>query len=428
MQAIDSQMWPNVAVPPHGVFLGRRAKRAEAELAQACTKANIAVSGEHPELVVHQDTLFARIACAGWLGFAEGYMAGEWQAEDLTTVLAKLLAAGYNPKGSSALQDGRYDGREVPPDLMALSAGDAISAHGTLFSSGVPTKERVSVKSFVSGAGRVNEPATHFVDVTTLSSPTQVEKADLADGQLRALTQLFDATHVATGSHLLELPASSAALALAAVTRGATVDVFGNDAEVLADIRTISAQHSNTADVRTAEFDFNHPRAKQMQGNFDAIISLEKLETMDAKAQVQYARMLDQCLSPNGYVGIQTVIAGEQFNEAANNALSVIRAYIWPGYHVVKAEQLHQLFDRNSTLRIIGELHFGSHYEQGLRLQREVFEGHLREAAAAGFDAVYRRLWMYQYSLRQALFAIGALDAMQATLTRRSRRGRPAGA
>ncbi|MDO4928609.1 MAG: class I SAM-dependent methyltransferase [Corynebacterium sp.] len=424
MQAIDSQMWPSIAVAPTAPFLARRAKKAEADLAQACLQAGIELGGDSPELVVHRDTLFARIANAGWLGIAEGYMAGEWEAADLPGVLAKLLATDYNPKTPNGGEPSRYDGREVPPDLIALHAGDAMSAHGTLFSAGVPTKERVSVKSFVHGAGKANEPATHFVDVTSLSMASEVEKADLADGQLRALSTLFDASNVGTGSHILEFPVSSAAPALAAVARKATVDVYSADIEVLRDVSALLGQHSEAADVRTAEFDLTHPQVRGVQGNFDAIISLEKLESMDPKTQMQYVRQLDNLLNPTGYVGLQTVVATEKFGAAANNSLSVLRAYIWPGLNMRTSEQLHQVFDRNSSLRIIGELHFGAHYVEGLRLQREMFEGKLREAAAAGFDAVYRRLWFYQLSLREALFRINALDAVQATITRRARRGK----
>ena len=66
----------------------------------------------------------------------------------------------------------------------------------------------------------------------------------------------------------------------------------------------------------------------------------------------------------------------------------------------------------------------GSHHEQSLAMQRSLFSGHTREAAAAGFDIAYRRLWDYQFALREALFRLGMLDTVQFTLTHRNRQGR----
>ena len=62
-------------------------------------------------------------------------------------------------------------------------------------------------------------------------------------------------------------------------------------------------------------------------------------------------------------------------------------------------EDVHQLVDRESSLRVVKETHFAGHYLRSVQLQREVFEGQSREAAADGFDAVYRRMWIYHYAL-----------------------------
>ena len=52
----------------------------------------------------------------------------------------------------------------------------------------------------------------------------------------------------------------------------------------------------------------------------------------------------------------------------------------------------------------------------------ETFEAQSREAAANGYDRVYRNLWVFQLALREALFRVGALDALQLVVTSRYRR------
>ena len=47
-----------------------------------------------------------------------------------------------------------------------------------------------------------------------------------------------------------------------------------------------------------------------------------------------------------------------------------------------------------------------------------------RDAAADGYDVVYRRLWFWQLALREALARLGMLDLVQLRLATRSRGGR----
>ena len=72
----------------------------------------------------------------------------------------------------------------------------------------------------------------------------------------------------------------------------------------------------------------------------------------------------------------------------------------------------------------MAQTHVGTHYLETVRFQRSFFDGRLREAAAAGFDHVFRRLWTFQFALREALLTLGMLDAVHAVATHRHRGGR----
>ena len=97
---------------------------------------------------------------------------------------------------------------------------------------------------------------------------------------------------------------------------------------------------------------------------------------------------------------------------------------MWPGLSYVSTETLARIVDRKTGLRIIAETHAPQHLATSLGLQRATFDSHLRDAAADGFDPVYRRLWVWQLALRQALAELRMIDLTQLTLTARNRRGR----
>lgn len=429
LSSIDAAEWPGVAQVPGSVFMGVRARQAEARFARACENAGIDLLGEDPDLTVDREALFPRLAATGWLGLAESYMAGEWRSERLGDVLTGLLGAGYRPRGriSSRLElpgSAADAGGALPAELIRLSSGDGMSAFGGIFASGVPTTVRTAVKSFVPGAGKDREPASHFVDITRIADPVAVEREDLGEAQRRAALHLLDAARVRAGSHVLEYPASGGALAIMAARRHATVDSLTADPAQVRPLQETLLLAGVDEDVHVHVLPQAIPGSRDWGGSYDSIVSMEKLEVVGRGGAKRFIGALDRMLATGGHAAIQTLVATGQFGPVAGEAVSMLRAYIWPALHYPQVTEVHQLVDQESTLRVTGESHFAGHYLRSVQLQREVFEGQLREAAADGFDAVYRRMWVFHYALIEALLRLGCLDAVQFTLTTRNRRGR----
>ncbi|MEZ2189219.1 class I SAM-dependent methyltransferase [Corynebacterium sp. CCM 9204] len=430
---VNADRWPGVAIMPDNRLLRYRARAAESRFAAACDMAGISLDPDSPggaDLTVEHEELFLRLADSGWLGLAEGYMAGEWRSRDLVSSLAGLLESGFAPRGRLrsgapvSLKIGGYAGGELPSDLVRLFSGDGMSAFGARFASGVPTTVRTSVPSFVRGAGRGSEPSGHFVDITTLAPPVAVERADLGAAQQRAAESLLDAARVRKGTDLVEFPCGGGTVALAAARRGATVDCLTADPGLAESVLLLLDEDPDGGRVHVAVTKNPIPTRLDWGGRYDSLVSVEKLEVLGATERTHYLHSLERMLTPGGYAALQSVVATEKMGRTGRDALSVGRAYIWPSLDHVMVEEIHREIDRMTRLRIVAEAHFGSHYETTLRLQREVFAANERNAAAAGFDVVFRRLWDYQLALMEAMFRLGWLDAVQVTVTGRYHRFR----
>lgn len=422
LAVIDANAWPAVATVPRSMLSAVRSRAAEAQFAAALNKAGL-TAAEDGDLTVRHETLFARLAAAGWTGLAESYLAGEWEADDPSAVLAALIASGYRPR-TPKTTPGPSGVGELPPELVRLFAGDGMSAFAGVFSSAVPTTVRESVRSFVPGAGRGRQPAHHFVDVRTYAPPAHAERADLADAQRRAADLLLDAAGVRTGTHLLEYPSSGGAVAVAAASRKAAVDTLTGDVDLAAAVKERLTLAGVRDAVQTVVRDSVLTGSKDWRAHYDAVVSVEKLETVDPRSRVEVIRGIDRMLEIGGRAAVQVTVATEKTTPAARDALRVLADYIWPGLDYPTMTQLHQLVDKKSGLRIVAQTHVGSHAELSLKFQASLFDGHRREAAAEGFDAVYRRLWDYQFALRRALYSLGMLDTVQIELTHRNRGGR----
>lgn len=426
LQPVDAQAWPGIATVPQ---MGRlRTAQAEARFARACASAGIALEGEDADVTVERAEVFARIAAGGWVGLAEGFMAGEWTtpgSQQLVDVLTAFLRTGYRPRTPRVDAPRPATAGDLPPDLIAHFSGDGISAFQGHFATGVATTERARVKSFTRGAGKGSEPAHHFVDVTEIGAPLGSEREDLADAQHRSVSQLLDRIGIASGTHLLEYPAGGVALAFAASSRGATVDAIARDARVYGAMREqliIGGSDGAITVERIAEGPV--ALARQRQGSYDAVASMEALETMPPRQQRSYLKAVDTMLAPGGRAGLQTLVRTRKYNAVADMAAESLRAYVWPGLHFPDPETIAKAVDRETDLRVVARTAASEHLAESLRLQRITFDGKLRDAAADGYDAVFRRLWTWQFALREAMARLGMIDLAQFTLARRTRRGR----
>ena len=426
LQPIDADAWPGVAdVPQPGKL---RTRLAEAGFARACAKAGLSFEGDGADITVERAEVFQRIAASGWVGLAEGYMAGEWStggSQQLVGVLTALLRTGYCPRTRRVDAVRPATPGELPPDLVAHFSGDGLSAFQGHFATGVATTQRVRMKSHTQGAGRGREPRDHFVDVTEIGAPMESDREDLKDAQNRSVEAILESLKVTSGTHLLEYPSGGGALAFEAAARGATVDAVTRDARMYAAMRErlilAGTEGSVTVD-RIAEGP--NAVAKQRSGVYDAVASMEVFETMPQRQQRSYLLAVDAVLGQGGRAAMQTVVRTSAYNRTADLALESLRAYIWPGLHFATVAEIGKTVDRETDLRVVAQSSAPEHLVASLRLQRITFDGKLRDAAADGFDAVFRRLWVWQFALREAMARLGMIDLAQITLARRNRRGR----
>lgn len=423
LATIDAHAWPGVAALPRRSASSWRARAAEAGFAKAAAKAGLHLEGEDPDLVVHHADVFARIAESGWIGLAEGYLAGEWSTTssgELVRVLRSLVEAKYRPRTARIAPVGGEHAPDVPPSLVTHFSGDGTSAFQGHFGTGVPTRERVRVKSYARGAGRGTEPARHFVDRTEWGAPLEASRPDLADAQARSAALLIDAAGVTHGTHLLVNPSAGGALAAAAAERGATVDCIAPNDDAAQALRE-RLVYDGPGDAVRVDVAGSTGGGR---GTYDAVVSAEHLETLAPKAKAAYLRQVEASLQPGGRAAMQTIVRTQAMTGAATAALESLRAYVWPGLSYSSAEELLKLVDANTGLRIVAESRAPEHLAMSLGLQRTTFDANLRDAAADGFDPVYRRLWTWQLSLREALSQLGMLSLVQLGIGMRNRRGR----
>ncbi|MFR9722493.1 class I SAM-dependent methyltransferase [Streptomyces sp. MS19] len=404
--AVDPARWPDVAaIPP--------ASRARTALTRAVVRRALArlpltarfpdgttLGTGGPRLEIHDtDAFLRRLGTEGLIGFGESYMAGEWDAPELAAVLTVPA---------------RHVGTLVPAPLQRLRrlwARRTPHAHRN-----TPEGARRNIQQHYDLS---NDLFALFLDDTLTYSAALFDRvparqADLADAQRRKIDRLLDLAGVRDGTRLLEIGTGWGELALRAAARGAHVVsvTLSHEQRALALDRIRRAGHADRAHVLLRDY-------REIDGTYDAIVSVEMIEAVGAEFWPAYFTALDRLLAPGGKIALQAITMPDDRMRATRTGYTWIHKYVFPGGKIPSTEAIDRTVTRHTRLRIAAHYGFGPHYAETLRLWRERFTARTDDAAALGFDPVFHRLWTFYLAYCEAGFTARYLDVRQLLLTRK---------
>ncbi|MEV7400684.1 class I SAM-dependent methyltransferase [Streptomyces sp. NPDC091267] len=400
-----AERWPDIVRPP-------RASRLRTAVAERIVRGALAGLPIRARLAGREDiglggplmdirdpgTFFRRIGVNGLIGFGESYMAGEWDSPDPVGVLTVLAdhVATLIPRPLQRLR-GLWAGRH-PVEHLGTPEGalDNISHHYDLS----------------------NELFALFLD-ETLSYSSAVfrsfpaEPAALPAAQHRKIDRLLDLAGVGVGTELLEIGTGWGELAIRAAARGARVVsvTLSREQRDLARARIREAGYEDRVDVRLCDY-------RQVDGEFDAVVSVEMIEAVGAEFWPVYFRTLEQRLAPGGRIALQAITMPDDRMRASRATFTWIHKYIFPGGLLPSVEAIEQVTTAHTALRVDRCDDFGTHYAETLRLWRERFAERTAEVDALGFDETFRRMWTFYLAYSEAGFRSGYLHVQQLLLTR----------
>ncbi|EST38242.1 hypothetical protein N566_08530 [Streptomycetaceae bacterium MP113-05] len=402
---VDPERWPDVASAPltSGVRTAvatRIIRRALSRLPlRVCLPDGDSIGLGGPLLNLNAPEAFhARIGRSGLIGFGESYMAGEWDAPDLVGVL-NVLAGNVQTL--------------IPPRLQRLRRVWELRRPSAQRNTPEGSRENIHRHYDLS-----NDLFALFLDDTMSYSSGVFEGFPSAWPQLpaaqhRKIERLLDLAGVGPGTRLLEIGTGWGELALRAAERGALVDsvTLSREQRDLARERIRDAGHDGRVQVRLCDY-------REVEGTYDAIVSVEMIEAVGAEFWPQFFTTLDDRLEPGGRVALQAITMPHDRMLATRNSYSWIHKYIFPGGMLPSVEAVSRITDSRTAMRLTRDDGFGPHYAETLRLWRERFTSRADEVDALGFDGIFRRMWTFYLAYSEAGFRSGYLDVRQLLLTK----------
>lgn len=345
--------------------------------------------GAEVHVTLHRWRALRRLVLAGDLGFAEGYMTGDWSTSNLVALLEFFLR---NETAIAAAWRGlplaRFAGR-----LRHLTRSNTRSG----------SRRNIEAHYDLGNAFYAAwlDQGMNYSSALYTSPAISLEEAQIA--KLDAAIALLGPR---SGQRILEIGCGWGALAERLVTQhqcSVTGITLSREQQAYAERRLQRAGSNDLATIKLQDY-------RDVEGQFDSIVSIEMLEAAgEAYWPVFFARLRD-LLVAGGRAVLQVITIDEARFDAYRQRPDFIQRYIFPGgmlpTRAIIAEQVAAAGLKLQSCRLFGDSYARTLGEWHARFSRAA---PLSEAMHLGSER-FRRMWSYYLAYCEAGFRTGALN------------------
>ena len=350
------------------------------------------------EMRIHDAGAARRLLLGGDTGAGEAYMEGLWSSPDLPG----LLRLGALNRSALALSTGWW---RLPYRLARTVAHRA--RRNTI---------RQARRNITAHYDLGNDFYRLFLDETLTYSSAVFATPDqsLADAQRNKYRAIAEGAGLHSGQHVLEIGTGWGGFALYAAgelgCRVTTLTISRAQYDVARE-RVQAAGLSAMVDVQLRDY-------REVQGRFDAIVSIEMLEAVGEAYLPTFFELCDRVLLTGGRLSLQTIAFPDAMYESQRRGANWIQTYIFPGGFLPSLAAIEHATRRTSLLiRRVDDI--APHYVRTLRHWRTTFLSRLDAVRAQGFDDRFIRMWEYYLALSEAGFDTGLVQDLQLVLEKR---------
>lgn len=323
----------------------------------------------------------------GLLGFAECFMAGDVECDDLSGLFEFYFR---NEKA--------IDG--IGPGIFKTSAFDRIF-HALRFNSRSGSRRNISAHYDLG-----NEFYSQWLGESWFYSSGIYEGEDcsLEDSQARKCQHIIDALKLDGTQSLLEIGCGWGGFAVAAAPHVDSIRAITISREQLA--HTVQALKARKLDGKVdARFEDYRDTAEQ----FDRLVSIEMIEAVGEQNWPVYFKTLHERLRPGGVGVLQAITIAPAYYETYRRTPDFIQRYIFPGGMLPTVDKMRE-HAKASGLAFEEVETFGLSYARTLADWRQRFIEAWPRIEALGFDERFKRMWLYYLMYCETGFRQGSIN------------------
>ena len=350
------------------------------------------------EMHIHDLDALRRLLLGGEVGGGEAYMDGLWSSPDLVALISLAVAN----RTDLALSKGWW--------RLPAKVGRTIAHRRNR------NTKRGARRNITAHYDLGNDFYRLWLDETMTYSSAVFESTEqsLADAQRSKYRRMAELAGLERGQHVLEIGTGWGGFALyAAGELGCRVTslTISPAQHELASTRIAAAGLSDKVDVQLRDY-------RDVQGTYDAIVSIEMLEAVGAEYYRDFFGACGMALKTGGGMSVQVITFPHDAYEAQLRGANWIQRYIFPGGVLPSLAAIEASLE-GTQLLVTDVRDIRDSYARTLQTWRTSFFAHLDEVRAMGFDERFIRMWDYYLSISEAGFRTGMTQDLQISFQKR---------
>ncbi len=347
--------------------------------------------GETAQLEVRDWTALDEIVKRGQMGFADSYIDGKLESDNLADLVAFFLK---NEKAIHGYFNGKFWYSAWIFTLHGLHANNKSGSR----------------KNIAAHYDLGNEFYGLWLDRGMTYSAgifSDDKRRTLEQAQTAKYRRILDKLSPDPGQHILEIGCGWGGFAEMAGRLGYEVTAVTNS-ERQADYATERMRKAGLSDrVHVELMDY-----RDVRGKFDHVVSIGMFEHVGAEYWTDYFRTVKHRLKPYGRAMIESIYMPDEAYQRAASQPGFIETYIFPGGELPTPGLFKQRAQQAGLL--CGEpFIFGQDYKRTLQMWLARFESELPAIRAQGHDDRFIRLWRLYLSSCIAAFGTQRAGVMQ---------------
>jgi cyclopropane-fatty-acyl-phospholipid synthase len=328
-----------------------------------------------------------KLASRGALGFAESYMDGDFDTDDLRKIFEVYLA----------------NEPAITRSFPSLNDTRARDRHYHLRRRNTLTGSRRNIAAHYD-LGNAFYRLWLDADMSYSSAIYLHPEMTLEEAQAHKQREIVAALELQGGDRLLEIGCGWGALAERMARAGArvTATTISNEQLAAARERIGDAGLEDEVEVRFEDY-------RLTSGTFDRIVSVEMIEAVGEENWPLFFKTVNERLAPGGVAVIQAITIREDAFAQYRENPDFIQRYIFPGGMLPTVALMRQRAGEQG-LGFETVERFGLSYALTLADWRRRFEAAWPQIAKLGFDERFRRMWLYYLIYCEVGFERGLID------------------
>ncbi len=334
---------------------------------------------KHADLPIRLQVLdpgfYRAVARNGSVGAGESYMDGQWRCDNLVGLIQLLLR-------NRDLLDGMESG-------LARLGGMAMRGWHALRRN---TREG-SRRNIAAHYDLGNDFFSLFLSPDLMySSAIWTDPADtLETASARKLERICRKLDLKPGDRVVEIGTGWGGFALHAARHygcHVTTTTISREQHALASERITAAGLGDRVTLLLRDY-------RDLQGQYDKLVSIEMVEAIGAAYLDVYFEKLGGLLKPDGLALLQAITIEDHRYRQALKSVDFIKRHVFPGSFIPSINALLAAKSRASDLALTQLEDFGHSYALTLKAWRERFLAKLAQVRAQGFDERFVRMWEF---------------------------------